>query len=122
MHPYDPTTGFWGHVTASRDWCEPNYAVTIYIAEFWNTLSNLTYIIFAINLWRLKCKLDRTVPSFQHFQSIKIFIAGMFVLGFASGSFHGTLKYWPQVFDRVVSMFYLQTFCPFIHFMDFPII
>ena len=113
LQVHDPTNGFWGHVTASRDWCEPNYAVTPYIAEFWNTISNLLYILFAINLWRIKRNLDRTVPQFHHFQSLNVFISGLFVLGFASGSFHGTLKYWPQIFDRVVSMLHLRHFCPF---------
>lgn len=30
---------FWGPIDALVDWCEPNYAVTRYVAEFWNTLS-----------------------------------------------------------------------------------
>ena len=28
------SVGFWGSVTANVDWCEANYEVTHYIAEF----------------------------------------------------------------------------------------
>ena len=38
--------GFWLPHTATIDWCESNYAVTSYIAEFWNTVSNLVMILF----------------------------------------------------------------------------
>ncbi|GFO35894.1 alkaline ceramidase 3 [Plakobranchus ocellatus] len=32
--------GYWGKQTATLDWCEDNYAVSYYVAEFWNTVSN----------------------------------------------------------------------------------
>jgi len=90
----------WGDITASRDWCEPNYTVTPYIAEFWNTLSNGMYILCAINLWLHKRRLNE-IPQFKQFKSLNITIFGLAFLGIASGSFHATLKYWPQQFDRV---------------------
>lgn len=40
--------GFWGVPTASVNWCEPDYQHSYYIAETYNTLSNLFYVIMAI--------------------------------------------------------------------------
>jgi len=42
-----PSGGYWGPITASTEWCERNYQVTPYIAEFYNTLSNFPGIILA---------------------------------------------------------------------------
>ncbi|KAI8607014.1 ceramidase, partial [Chytriomyces sp. MP71] len=39
------TEGHWGLGTALTDWCEHNYAVTPYVAEFWNTVSNVFFLI-----------------------------------------------------------------------------
>ena len=33
--------GVWGNPTALIDWCEENYVVTTYVAEFWNTLRSV---------------------------------------------------------------------------------
>ena len=37
--------GFWGPPSATMNWCEEDYVVTPWIAEFWNTLSNLTFVV-----------------------------------------------------------------------------
>ena len=36
--------GYWGNKTNNvpQPWCEADYEVTPYIAEFWNTLTSLT--------------------------------------------------------------------------------
>ncbi|XP_063497466.1 alkaline ceramidase 3 isoform X2 [Symphalangus syndactylus] len=45
MAPAADREGYWGPTTSTLDWCEENYSVTWYIAEFWNTVSNLIMII-----------------------------------------------------------------------------
>lgn len=93
-------SGYWGDHTGSRDWCEPNYAVVPFIAEFYNTTSNILYIIFAINIYLNKRKLG-ALPQLDSIKSLNIMIGGMLILGVSSGTFHATLKYWPQFFDRI---------------------
>ena len=37
--------GYWGEPTSTLDWCEKNYVVSYYVAEAWNTITNLSMII-----------------------------------------------------------------------------
>lgn len=43
----DDTFSFWGPVTSTKEWCEPNYVYSSYIAEFFNTISNIPCILLA---------------------------------------------------------------------------
>merc|ERR1711953_34056 len=45
MAPLNEPKGYWGSPTSTLDWCESNYEVSYYIAEFWNTITNLMMII-----------------------------------------------------------------------------
>ncbi|CAK9136534.1 unnamed protein product [Ilex paraguariensis] len=44
----DGLPSFWGPVTANTEWCEQNYVYSSYIAEFYNTISNISFILLAL--------------------------------------------------------------------------
>ncbi len=86
-------SGFWGEVTSSVDWCERNYVVTPYIAEFWNTISNILIFLGGVyGLYRArKSKLE------TRFYVLFFLIA---VIGLGSALFHGTLQHNAQQLDE----------------------
>ncbi|XP_064639197.1 alkaline ceramidase 3-like [Lineus longissimus] len=94
MPPTTAETGFWGEVTSTIDWCENNYEVHHYIAEFWNTVSNCLLIIPAITGLVLSIK-DKAETRF-----ILCYI-GLLVVGLGSWCFHMTLRYEMQLLDEL---------------------
>ena len=76
------------------DWCEKNYAISSYVAEFWNTLSSL-FVLFA-GLFLLR----RTL---QYQYGVRFIFAslGVTIIGLGSVAFHGTLRRWGQVLDEI---------------------
>ncbi|KAL6569933.1 hypothetical protein OROMI_014447 [Orobanche minor] len=44
----DGESSFWGPVTSTHEWCEPNYVYSSYIAEFFNTISIAPGILLAL--------------------------------------------------------------------------
>ncbi|KAG2235415.1 hypothetical protein INT48_005765 [Thamnidium elegans] len=48
MYIVDPSDYYWGPVTSTIDWCEENYIVSPYIAEFFNTITNLGFVFFSL--------------------------------------------------------------------------
>ncbi|XP_040486817.1 alkaline ceramidase 3 isoform X4 [Ursus maritimus] len=107
MAPAADREGYWGPTTSTLDWCEENYAVTWYIAEFWNTVSNLIMII---------------PPIFGAIQSVrdgleKRYIASylaLTVVGMGSWCFHMTLKYEMQLLDELPMIY---SCCIFVYCM-----
>ena len=92
--------GYWGDITASRDWCEVNYQVFPFIAEFWNTISNAAYIFAGLNIllqyYRFKNHLSTS------YLTIPLCLIG---LGIGSAAFHATLLWWPQKGDQLFCLF-----------------
>jgi len=86
--------GFWGEPTATIDWCENNYEVSFYVAEFWNTVTNLMMIVpglcGAYFAW-----VDRLELRF-----ITCYL-GLIVVGIGSWCFHMTLLYKMQLLDEL---------------------
>ena len=86
--------GFWGTPTSSIDWCERNYTVSYYIAEFWNTISNLAFIIVGV-MGIIQAIRHRYEPRFV------LIAIGITIVGFGSSAFHGTLLYEYQMADEL---------------------
>lgn len=99
MAPHIPYQGAHGHRglwanTATIDWCESNYEVSYYIAEFWNTISNLAFIIPQLSQY-LKLRNQKSVePAYNNaFLSLAL-------VGLGSFCFHMTLSRPMQMFDE----------------------
>ncbi|XP_061754164.1 alkaline ceramidase 3 isoform X2 [Nerophis ophidion] len=94
MAPALDRRGFWGRPTSTLDWCEENYAVSFYIAEFWNTVSNLIMILPPI------CGAIQTFRDGLEFRYICSFL-GLAAVGVGSWCFHMTLLYEMQLLDEL---------------------
>src|ERR1700723_3106631 len=77
------TAGFWGPPTSSVDWCEANYQVTPYVAEFWNTLSSLAMVVAGV----LGLLLNRTKLPARYLAAFGL----LALVGLGSIAFHATL-------------------------------
>lgn len=103
---YNDARGLWIQ-TATIDWCETNYTLSYYVAEFWNTLSNLAFIIpqliSYITLLGDKCFEQTFLTAYL----------STIIVGIGSFCFHMTLSRPMQMLDEtsmiVVSLqgFYL---------------
>jgi len=104
-------SGYWGKRTATIDWCESNYEVTSFIAEFWNTISNLVMILFPLYAiyWSFKHRQFARRNKFKkHFQVPKSAIYCQFALllvGIGSWMFHMTLLYPMQLLDELPMLY-----------------
>ncbi|OAL28003.1 hypothetical protein AYO20_09625 [Fonsecaea nubica] len=91
--------GYWGPPTSVANFCEEDYAVTLYVGEFVNSFTNLAYVVFTV-YWAFRTLLPGesllTRPS-----NLALFFVGVFSL-----VFHLTLKYETQVCDDL-SMFWV---------------
>ena len=81
----DEILNFWGPVTSSIDWCEKNYVYSPYIAEFYNTISNIPTIVLTI--------IGLIVALSQGFEKrFTVLHLSNMVLALGSILFHGTLQ------------------------------
>ena len=77
---------FWGTPDVSVSFCEDKYVVSNYIAEYYNTMSALSYVIVGLIFSRTRLK-----------RLSKIII----MLGFGTALLHGTLRFYGQWLDEV---------------------
>jgi len=93
----DPS-GFWGLPTASVDWCEQNYVVTWFVAEFWNTVSSLAMVAAGLV----------GISTRWFAREIRVAFGLLSLVGLGSIAFHGTLRFELQMLDEL-PMLYLVT-------------
>ncbi|KAJ5157605.1 uncharacterized protein N7482_008705 [Penicillium canariense] len=92
---------FWGPSTSYLNFCEEDYVVTRFVAEFINTFSSLIFIIYGIyGLNQLRNKQQTGYRSVSYL--------GLIGVGVCSAGYHMTLKYHTQMSDEL-SMHLLTT-------------
>ncbi|KAI8954528.1 ceramidase [Xylaria longipes] len=91
-------SGAWSPPTSSANFCEEDYAVTRYFAEFINTLTNLAYVFFALQFMYGPGSRGLFAPKFD-FMSISLL-----VLGIASFLFHASLRQNLQFGDELAML------------------
>ncbi|KAJ5759227.1 alkaline phytoceramidase [Penicillium odoratum] len=92
---------FWGAQTSYLNFCEEDYVITRFVAEFINTFSSLIYMIFGIyGLVQLRKKQQAGLRRMSY--------CGLIGVGVCSAAYHMTLKYPTQMSDEL-SMHLLTT-------------
>lgn len=97
MAPYSHlASGQGGHwsLTATIDWCESNYEFSYYIAEFWNTLSNLAFVVPQIAQYIALSRYKSVELPFR------LAFLSLALVGIGSFCFHMTLSKTMQMFDE----------------------
>ena len=84
----------WGDPTTTYDWCEANYAITPYVAEFFNTLSSIPVLMVGVFFFIKNVR-------YRYGKRFALAALGVAVVGAGSIAFHGTLQRWGQILDEV---------------------
>jgi dihydroceramidase len=90
----DTKIGYWSPSTSSIDWCERNYVITKYIAEFWNCMSSFVMCILA-GILIIRGLYNRIEKRFL------LLSLSFGLVGFGSAYFHGTLTHVGQMADEL---------------------
>jgi len=105
---FPDTTKYYWPRTATLDWCEENYAVCRNIAEFWNSLTNLTFLILAVY---------GAYTVARHKLELRYLLAYLTLgfVGVGSFLFHATLTYEMQLLDELPMIYCVCVviFCTF---------
>ncbi|KAF3021807.1 hypothetical protein E8E15_008130 [Penicillium rubens] len=92
MNATDPADYLWGPPTSKANYCETDYAVSRYVAEFINSLTNVVYIIYGtygLRQLRRKDKYNDCLRALPYW--------GLIAVGLCSFAFHLSLKYHTQM-------------------------
>lgn len=86
------------------DWCESNYYVSEYIAEYWNTITGIFLIISGLIFYKINE--DKIRLNNKYIQNRFINIRNLLILvGIGTMLFHGTLLYPFQLLDELPMIF-----------------
>lgn len=88
-------SGYWGEPNALKDFCEANYVVSYYFAEFFNSISAIPWFIQAV----IGCYLTNKYAT-KEFRYKVCYFTLMFS-AFGSFLFHATLQYKYQLLDSL---------------------
>lgn len=80
--------------SSSIDWCETNYKKSIYIAEFWNSITSISFIFIPLIL---KYKYDESMNLKREYDFSRF--TALFI-GLTSFYFHSTLSLLGQILDE----------------------
>lgn len=96
------TPPYWT-MNAAVDWCEQNYVHSRYVAETYNVLSSLGFVVAGLlGMWFCrKYRLESRI-------SLSYFL--MMIIGIGSSLFHGTLTWWGQSSDELPMIYASATF------------
>ncbi|SMR44974.1 unnamed protein product [Zymoseptoria tritici ST99CH_3D1] len=87
---------YWGPQTSAVNFCEEDYVITKYIAEFVNTLTSLAYIGYGLQgVYRHKRQ------SVGPLATVTLPYWGLMGIGIFSGLYHATMKYHTQMGDEM---------------------
>ncbi|OQR91070.1 alkaline phytoceramidase family protein [Achlya hypogyna] len=95
-------TGYWGAPTSSVDWCEDNYVWSYYIAEWWNSWSNVPPLMLALYAMHTS---RRAYAGTEQPLTIRIAYAVPLFIFTGSFAFHSTLTYYGQMLDELPMMY-----------------
>lgn len=90
------TAGYWGDATSTIDWCEGNYLVSSYVAEWMNSWTS--FFIVAAGL--LPIVIHGDLWPLLEWRYLLVFLS-IAIVGFGSVAFHGTLQFEHQMLDEV---------------------
>ncbi|KAH7316385.1 ceramidase-domain-containing protein [Rhizoctonia solani] len=105
------TSGAWGLHTATIDWCEDNYTHSHYVAEWYNTISNIPFILLGL-FSAYSCLAPHLQPNRKPLPDAKRHAAGnigIMCIGFGSAIFHATLKWHAQVLLDELPMIFVTS-------------
>ncbi|KAJ3301177.1 Alkaline ceramidase 3 [Kappamyces sp. JEL0829] len=92
----DKHVPFWGPTSSTVDWCETNYEISPYVAEYFNSLSSFTLVLIGL--------LGMILHPWAERRFHMAFLA-IIVVGLGSVAFHGTLQKASQALDEVPMLY-----------------